>query len=222
MKKGIIICLVVLFGTTLSFGQKQSVDSLSHNLVQFSGVVMTSDSLIGIPYVNVVIRRSKMGTYSDFNGYFNFVAHKGDTIDFSCIGFKSSSYIIPDTLSSNKYSMLKLMTEDTVFLDVSIITPMPKRDMFDYYFVKADIPDDDMERARKNLEREKLKEEAESMSPDGSEAGKYYLSQRAKSYYSAGQIAPNNLLNPFAWAQFFEAWKRGDFKKKDKTLTGEE
>ena len=49
------------------------------------------------------------------------------------------------------------MTADTVYLDVSVITPLPKRDMFDYYFVKADIPDDDMERARKNLERERLK-----------------------------------------------------------------
>lgn len=212
----------MLLGTTFSKGQDRSKDSLENNLVQFSGVVMTSDSLIGIPYVNVIIRKTKTGTYSDFNGYFNFVAHKGDTIDFSCIGFKSSFYVIPDSLSGNKYSMLKLMTEDTVFLDVSIITPMPKRDMFDYYFVKADIPDDDMERARKNLEREKLKEEAESMTADGSEAGKYYLAQRARSYYSAGQIAPNNLLNPFAWAQFFEAWKRGDFKKKDKAITGEE
>jgi hypothetical protein len=192
------------------------------NLVQFSGVVMTSDSLIGIPYVSVVIRRTKTGSYSDYNGYFNFVAHKGDTIDFSCIGFKNSFYILSDTLKKQKYSMIKLMTADTVFLDVSIITPLPKREMFDYYFVKANIPDDDMERARKNLERDKLKEESETLGADGREAGKYHLQQQARAYYSVGQIAPNNLLNPLAWAQFFEAWKRGDFKKQDKKITGEE
>lgn len=183
---------------------------------------MTSDSLMGIPYVSVVIRRTKTGSYSDYNGYFNFVAHKGDTIDFSCIGFKNSYYILSDTLNKQKYSMIKLMTADTVYLDVSIITPLPKRDLFDYYFVNADIPDDDMERARKNLERERLKEESETLSADGKEAGKFYLQQQARSYYSAGQIAPNNLLNPLAWAQFFEAWKRGDFKKQDKKITGEE
>jgi hypothetical protein len=202
----------------------QEMDSIPENsdLVQFSGVVMTTDSLIGIPYVSVVIRRSLTGSYSDYNGYFNFVAHKGDTIDFACVGFSSSYYVLPDTLTKQKYSMIKLMTADTFYLDVSIITPLPKRELFDYYFVNADIPDDDMERARKNLERERLKEESETLSADGKEAGKFYLQQQARSYYSVGQIAPNNLLNPLAWAQFFEAWKRGDFKKQDKKITGEE
>jgi hypothetical protein len=37
-----------------------------------------------------------------------------------------------------------------------------------------------------------------------------------KSYYAGGQIPPMNILNPFAWAQFFEAWKRGDFKRKSR------
>ncbi|MCO4818199.1 MAG: carboxypeptidase-like regulatory domain-containing protein [Bacteroidetes bacterium] len=223
MKKHIINCLAILLsGFYTANAQNKDSTITDNDLVQFSGVVMTSDSLIGIPYVSVVIRRTKMGSYSDYNGYFNFVAHKGDTIDFGCIGFKNSSYIIPDTLKNQKYSMVKLMTADTVYLDVSVITPLPKRDMFDYYFVKADIPDDDMERARKNLERERLKEESETLHADGKEAGKFHLQQQARAYYSAGQIAPNNLLNPLAWAQFFEAWKRGDFKKQDKKITGEE
>lgn len=222
MKKKFIWLLGVFLCTQFAFGSQKDSTNGDAKLVQFSGVVMTPDSLLGIPYVGIVIRRTQMGTYSDINGYFNFVAQKGDTIDFSCIGFKPSFYVIPDTLSKQKYSMIKLLTADTLFLDAAVITPLPRREMFDYYFVKADIPDDDMERARKNLEREKLKEESEQLLPDGAESGKYYLQQQARSYYSAGQIAPNNLLNPFAWAQFFEAWKRGDFKKKDKTITGNE
>ncbi len=111
MKKYIIYCLTFLLAGFYS-AKAQSEDSTvtDNALVQFSGVVMTSDSLIGIPYVSVVTRRTKMGSYSDYNGYFNFVAHKGDTIDFACIGFKESYYIIPDTLKSQKYSMVKLMT----------------------------------------------------------------------------------------------------------------
>jgi len=27
-------------------------------------------------------------------------------------------------------------------------------------------------------------------------------------------LAPMNILNPLAWADFIKAWKRGDFKKK--------
>ena len=147
------------------------------------------------------------------------MAEKGDTVKFASIGFKTSYFVIPDTLKSNKYSMVKLLTTDTFYLDEAIIRPLPLREMFDYYFVKAEIPDDDMERARKNLERERLKESSETMKIDGLEAGKSYLARNAATYYYKGQLPPNNLLNPFAWAQFFEAWKRGDFKKQDSSGT---
>jgi hypothetical protein len=34
---------------------------------------------------------------------------------------------------------------------------------------------------------------------------------KSKLYY-IGQLPPNNLLNPLAWAEFVKAWKNGDFK----------
>lgn len=194
-------------------GQSQELDK-GEKLVQFSGIVMTADSLMTIPYVNIIIERTNRGTYSDMNGYFNFVAQKGDTVRFTSIGYKTSYYIIPDTLNQQKYSMIKLLTSDTTFLAEAVIRPLPTREMFNYFFVNVDIPDDDMERARKNLEREKIKEAAEKMGPDGAEIAKAHLNRQAQQYYYAGQLPPNNLLNPFAWAQFFEAWKNGDFKKK--------
>jgi len=30
----------------------------------------------------------------------------------------------------------------------------------------------------------------------------------------AGQMPPQNIFNPAAWAEFIKAWKRGDFKRK--------
>ena len=32
--------------------------------------------------------------------------------------------------------------------------------------------------------------------------------------YYAGQLPPNNLLNPIAWSKFIQQWKDGYFKKK--------
>lgn len=168
-----------------------------------------------IPYVNIYIPGTGRGTVSDLNGFFSFVAKKGDEVRFSSVGFKSSTFVIPDTLSSYKYSMVKLMTTDTFFLDEAIIQPLPSRQMFDHYFVKADVPDDDLERARKNLEREAMREQMEKMGMDGAENSKYYLRQQAQKFYWAGQIPPMNIFSPIAWARFFEAWKRGDFKKKE-------
>jgi hypothetical protein len=31
----------------------------------------------------------------------------------------------------------------------------------------------------------------------------------------AGQNPPQNIFNPAAWAEFIQAWKRGDFKRKN-------
>ncbi|MEI9934132.1 MAG: hypothetical protein WDM71_04630 [Ferruginibacter sp.] len=41
---------------------------------------------------------------------------------------------------------------------------------------------------------------------------KNYLNAEAGKYYYSGQAAPQNIMNPFAWGQFIQAWKRGDFK----------
>ncbi|MCB9246910.1 MAG: carboxypeptidase-like regulatory domain-containing protein [Flavobacteriales bacterium] len=209
------LLIILLLTPTLTIAQSGR-DRNNSKLIQFSGLVMTSDSLMTIPYVNIFSKNSRRGTSSDLNGYFNFVAEKGDTIMFTCIGFKDSYYVISDTLSSTKYSMVKLMTSDTVHLPEAVVRALPLRDMFDYVFVHAEIPDTDMDRARKNLERQQMKDAREEMNPDGRESGKSYLNQQAQRYYYAGQLPPNNLLNPMAWVQFFEAWKRGDFKMEKK------
>jgi hypothetical protein len=41
------------------------------------------------------------------------------------------------------------------------------------------------------------------------------MRQQASNYYHYGQRPPMNIFNPIAWKKFFDAWKKGDFKKKD-------
>ncbi|MEZ4804584.1 MAG: carboxypeptidase-like regulatory domain-containing protein [Bacteroidia bacterium] len=185
-------------------------------LIQFSGILLTSDSLYPVPFANIYVQKRPYGTYSNLEGYFSFVARKGDTIVFSHVEFKRSTYVIPDTLTDFKYSIVKLLTQDTVNFPGVVVMPMPNRATFDHKFVTNEIPNDDIQRAKNNLEREALKEQAFSMTgSDASEAYKQITRMYAqKSYYAGGQIPPMNILNPFAWAQFFEAWKRGDFKRK--------
>ena len=73
-----------------------------------------------------------------------------------------------------------------------------------------------MERARKNLDKQQLKERAAEMKPSASENFRNTMQNESRKLYYAGQLPPNNLLNPFAWSEFFKAWKRGDFKNKNK------
>ncbi len=204
---------LLAFSTNCSVAQNQ--DSKDDNLVQFSGLVMTSDSLQGIPYTNIVVKNKNVGTSSNYKGFFSFVAEEGDTVQFSAIGFQDSKYVIPEDLDSKKYSVIQLMTPDTVYLPETIVNPWPTKEQFKQAFINADIPDDAIERAKKNLREEKLEKINDRMVMDAKENTEYYLREEAKKYYYAGQEPPMNIFNPFAWAKFIEAWKNGDFKNDD-------
>ncbi|MDD3877016.1 MAG: carboxypeptidase-like regulatory domain-containing protein [Bacteroidales bacterium] len=187
-------------------------DNNDRQLVQFSGVVVTGDSLKPVSFTNISIRNSHRGTSTDFFGFFSFVARENDTIDFSAMGFKQTSFVIPDTLTNNRYSLIQMMTSDTIMLVETVIYPWPTAEQFKFAFLNIEIPDDDYERAMKNLAFLEMRERMEYMPMDGSMNYRNYISQQTARLYYAGQLPPNNLLNPFAWAQFIKAWKEGKFR----------
>ena len=182
--------------------------------IQFSGVVVSQDSLKPIPYCSIIDKVTKRGTTSDYFGYFSFVANKGDTIQFSSIGYKKTLFTIPDTLTTNKYSLIQIMFEDTILLKTAVIYPWPSKEQFAKAFVETKIPNDDYQRAMSNLSRAQLNERMQFTPMDGALNFKWEQQQIQSKLYYAGQYPPNNLLNPIAWAKFIEAWKRGDFKSK--------
>ncbi len=184
-------------------------------LVQFSGIVVTGDSLFPIPFSHILIKGTSRGTISDFYGFFSFVARPGDIIVFSCIGFKKAYYKIPDTLSKDQYTMFQVMYPDTVYLPETVIYPWPSPSQFKDAFLSLRIPDDDYERARKNIAIIASKDYYMRMPMDGSGNYKQYVQNQVQNYYTSGQMPVNNLLNPMAWAAFFKAWQNGEFQKSD-------
>ncbi|MEZ4929602.1 MAG: hypothetical protein R2777_06280 [Chitinophagales bacterium] len=64
---------------------------------------------------------------------FLFAAKEGDTI-FSCIGFKDSKFAIPTDLQTNKYSIVKLMTTNTYYLDTVRIYPFLQKICLNKHF----------------------------------------------------------------------------------------
>lgn len=182
--------------------------------ILFTGLVLTSDSLKPLPYVTIKNQRRGMIGYTDLYGHFDVVVRKGDTIWFTQAEQVTSWHIIPDTLTASKYHVVKLMVQDTINLPIIFIRALPLKSMFDHEFVTSDIPDDAYERARKNLESEALKDEMK-LKPADAKASQQLLAQtRANQLYYYKQAPPQNYLSPLVWAQFIQAWKRGDFKKK--------
>jgi len=186
------------------------------DLVQFSGIIVISENLQPIPYCDIMIRKANRGTVSDYNGYFSFVAKKGDIIDFTAMGFRKSSYIIPDTLSRDHYSLIQTMTSDTFLLSEAVVYPWPSVEQFKEAFINLQIPDDDLAIAQRNLDMQTIQERANAMPMNGSMNYRYTIDKQTTRLYYVGQLPPNNLLNPFAWAQFIKAWREGKFKNKKK------
>lgn len=195
------------------FGQTGKVEP--SRLIQFSGVVVSSDSLQPIPFANVIIRSAKRGTITDFYGFFSIVAMKGDTIDFQSVGFKTAGYVLPDSLDDQHYSMIQVLMRDTIELREFVVHPWPSRDEFKRAFVELGLPDSDLKRAQRNFEMTSMREIQEQVLYDGSINYKFAQAQRQTQLYSAGQYPSISVLNPLAWASFIQAWKDGAFKRKD-------
>ena len=190
-------------------------DSVSEIYVQISGIVVAGSKLEPVPFVTVLEKSSYRGTSSDYYGFFSFVAMPGDTIVFSSIGYKKSTYVIPDSLVDGRYSLIHAIEEDTVKLAQLDVYPWPSREQFRDAFLNTDIPNDDLPRAQSNLDPETLALKQEAYPAGGSLNFKWQMQDVHSRLYYAGQAPPNNLLNPIAWSQFIQAWKNGDFKKKD-------
>jgi hypothetical protein len=201
-----LICMLLLAWPSLS-----QTPVKEEGLVQFTGIVLSSDSLKPLTYATVAIPGTRRGTVTDYNGYFTLVAKKGETIVFDILGYMRSSFTIPDTITAYKYSMVKLLAPDTLYLDEVIISPLPDRELFDQIFVKTDIPDTDLDRAQSNLERQALQDQ--SLSMDGHENQTVYMQKQVQKFYYAGQQQPMGILSPLAWSQFIQGWKRGDYKR---------
>jgi len=205
------ILLYFLFGC-LPFALHAQFDKLKDSVVQFYGVVMTADSLQGIPSVSIIVKGQHRGTFSNEEGVFSIVVMKGDQIEFSSIGYKPRLVDVPKNLEGNQWSLIQLLVTDTQYLPATIIRPRPTRAQFDRDFVNTQVPDDQIEIARQNNDAVKRRILYRGLPSDAKEAANYYLKQNAIKYSYTGQAPPQNIFNPLAWADFIQAWKRGDFK----------
>lgn len=210
----IILSIALMIFVSGALAGKQE-ESQPRRVIQFSGLVLTGDSLSPVPFTNIWVKNTRRGTITDYQGFFSIAVREKDTLRFSAVGFKDINYIIPDTLSSNRYSAIQLMTQDTINLPETVIYPWPTREQFRYAFLNTEIPDDDNDRALRNLERAEMRERMENMPLDGYSNFRYMNQQHAQKLYYAGQQPPLRIFDPFAWGQFIKAWREGRFKRKD-------
>lgn len=213
MKLGLFSCLLLLCCLLCSRSANAQVGF--DNIVQINGVIMTADSLRSVPGATILVKSKNRGVESEYNGVFSLVCYKGDTLQFSCIGFRTKEYVVSKDLVGQYFTMIQLMVQDTFYLPETIIKPLPSKGAFDYAFKNWQIPNDQYEIARRNTDAYVLRMLAYTMPRDGHEAQSRALAQQAREAVYYGQQRPMNILNPLAWAEFFESWKRGDYRSKN-------
>ncbi len=187
--------------------------------IQISGVVITDDDIPQfIPNTHVLIRSRGQGTISGNDGFFSIAAMPGDTILFSCIGFKREKfYVSPELKDEKGFLMTVSLVRDTTMLQEVTLYPWPSRDRLYTELLAMRPQTTELDIAQRNLALESLKDRARAMGFDASEAARNVMRQQEQSIYNynrynglanGGQAMLLQLSNPFAWLELFESLKK--------------
>jgi hypothetical protein len=201
----LLCCLLTVLGANAQVAYE--------NVIEIDGVTMTADSLRAVPAATVLVKGRNRGVESGYNGVFSIVCFKGDTLEFSCLGFRPKQYIVPRDITGQYFSMIQLMVQDTFYLPETIIRPLPSKEKFDYAFLHWPIPDDKYEIARRNTDAFTMRALIYTLPKDGKESQQMQQVQQAHDAMYYGQQKPMSIFSPLAWGEFIEAWKRGDFRR---------
>jgi len=216
MKRIVGFFLMVFMASSSLKAQTVTAKPEKASLIQFSGVVLDQDSLTPIPFVSILIKGTGRGTICSFSGFFTLIVNAGDELEFHSVSHKYRSYKISDTITQKYYYAIQILTKDTIQLAEIDVYPWPSKEDFKRAFLALDLSDSDMDRADKNLQKEALTYLERNQTASASENYKYVMQAYYTKVYTTGQAPSMTLLNPLAWAQFIDAWRKGKLSSKKK------
>ncbi|MET3113061.1 hypothetical protein AAKU52_000782 [Pedobacter sp. CG_S7] len=187
----------------------------SIKLIQFSGIITDIDSNRVVPYVTLSNLSTNEQRSANYKGYFSFVAHPGDTILYTAVGFTKTQIIIPQDLKENKYTAMVKMQSEIVYLPTLNVYPWATSEEFTKDFLSMKVADDDMEIAKKNLNAQSLGGMAQTLSRDAGEISAINWRLNHDRSLNKNMVQTNPLLNPFAWGKFMQQIFNGDKTRAD-------
>lgn len=183
------------------------------DVIQVSGMVVTTDSLSPLPYATVYRTRDERGTMTDVHGFFSLPALVGDTLRISSVGFIARDVVVPADLEIPRMNVVAPMAHDTITLQEAFVYPWPTKERFKEEFLALNLGSDAYTRGQEALDPVALYDRLMEVGRDGSEVYNYTMQQQAVQASYQGGLPPINLFSPVAWAQFVEALRRGDLKR---------
>lgn len=178
------------------------------SVIQFTGVVMESDSLGVIPGVHVYIPKGGRGTTTNPYGFFSLPVVEGDSVIFTAVGFKRSHFIIPKHDPTTSLKVIVTMEQDITFLEEVQVFPFPNEETFKRAVVTMELPyNRDQANLQAWINATYMKGEYNFYTISPGMAQRYFQDQQVRSFQS--KFGPQNmsLLNPWAWSSFIQSLK---------------
>lgn len=193
---------------------QQFIHAQKHEVYQISGQIRSSDSTLPISFAHIKTMNNKRIHVSDWFGQYTIVIRTNETLMFSSMGYKSQTIHIADTFENNRLILDIYLQADTISLAETEIYDLPTYKQFIEIVAKIEVPDDDYQRAMRNLSPEVLRLYFDKMEMDYSMNYRHFVQSHVDQLYYKGQMRPIPLFNVFNWAKFIKALQNGDFKKK--------
>lgn len=204
--------LVAISGSILNAQSEETLEK--GKLVQLTGRLYT-ELLQPLPFAHVLVLNNYRGTITDRDGKFSFVTQVGDSIMFSTLAYRRKIIVIPDTLVEPFFITDIILDIDTFMIAEVEIYPWKSYDEFKKAFLNLELPNDDMDNARKNIALLKTQIILDE-TPSARANFQHIYEQQYRDTYTQGNYPTYQIFNAFAWAKFFKALKRGDFNKYSK------
>jgi hypothetical protein len=211
IKYSVLLTFVILangiFTNVFAQGQKQ--------IVQLSGIIVGDNENNGLPGVHIYVPKAGRGTTTNYLGYFSMPVLANDSIVISSVGYKKQSYIVPsDPSLGDNITLLIELVNDITYLDEVQIVPFPTEELFKEAIIALNLPMDTDHFENDQLSGELLAYMASITPMDGNTNHWNFMNQYNANQQRRYMVPTNPFLNPFNWANFIQAIKRGDFKKK--------
>jgi hypothetical protein len=186
------------------------IQAQDKKLIQLTGKI-TDELLQPLPFAHILVLDDYRGAITNIYGNFSLVVEEEDSVLVSAVGYKRKYMEMPGNLSSQFLQMDIILQIDTLAIAEAQIYPWKTYEEFKDAFVNLKLPTDDMERARRNIAliRTQIIMDHE---PSARQNFRYVMEQQYQQTFIQGQFPSYQIFNPFAWAKFFKALKRGDFK----------
>lgn len=201
----LLFVVFIFFCSSVSIAQEKKI-------IQYSGIVTTVGSGLPVGYAtatNLSFRNEAFAANNE--GYFSFVAHVGDTIRFSSVGFDPLIVTIPN-VSGDKYTANIIM--QNLVTELPMVTPYPWASIeeFNIAFMNLDVSEDNIVRVRRSLSYESLAAMAAVVPRDGNEMRSINNAQSFNTMNNKviNQRYANPLLNPFAWGSLIQQITKGN------------